>query len=108
MDVTFVECSYDVEEFACLDAHRTGLFDLCLGVAADRYVEVGTDDADRVFAQRFDQDVRKHGYGALAFNNALNIAKFFLENALFDGEFHFLILLNYCPRKNANLSSYYN
>ena len=65
-----------------------GLDDLGLGIAADRAVEIGPDDADLVLAERFDQDVRQHRDRRLAFDNALDISQFFFQNALFDLEFH--------------------
>ena len=57
MDVARRQCTDDVKQLAGLDADRTRPYDLGLGVAADRAVEVGADDADLVFADRFDEDV---------------------------------------------------
>ena len=57
MSVTRIEGPCDVEKLAGLNADRPGGDDLGLGVAADRHIEVGTDDADLAIADRFDQDV---------------------------------------------------
>ena len=57
MHVTAVQCPDNVKQLAGLDADRTRLDDLGLGVAADRAVEIGADDADLVFADRLDQDI---------------------------------------------------
>ena len=67
--------------------------DLGLGVAADRAVEIGADDADLVLTDRLDQDVRQHGNRRLSLDHALDIPQLFLQHALFDLEFHNLLLL---------------
>src|SRR4029078_11759224 len=91
MDVTFVQAAYDVEQLPCLDAHRSSLLDVRFGVAADRHVEVGAHDADRILAQAFDQYVREDGNRRFAFDDALDVTELFFQHALTDGEFHFVV-----------------
>ena len=78
----------DIKQRAGLDAHRATCFNIGLGIAADRYVEVSSDDADHIFADRLDQDISKHRNGRLSLDDALDKAKFFFQNTLFDTKFH--------------------
>ena len=71
MHIARVKSTHNVEKLFGLNAHRTRLFDLGLGVAADRHVEVRSDNSDLVFADRFDQDVREDRDRRLALDDAL-------------------------------------
>jgi hypothetical protein len=71
MDLAGIERSDDIEQFSRLDAHRTCLLDLGFGITADGDVEVGSENADLVFAETLDEDVGEDRDRRFTFDDTL-------------------------------------